>query len=261
VAPFLRRYLDQSSDLDLPRLLPFYQCDRALVRAKVHALRLKRWNEDAARYFEYARRFQWQDSAPFLLLVSGFSGSGKSTLARALGPRLGALVISSDEVRKGRAGSLDKAIVPLNEGIYSEEMTARTYDTMAEEADRAVAAGQSVIADGTFGRRDQRARFLRLAERRNVPLLTIRCMSSDAVTAERLRSRAAVGADISDGRWEIYLAQKAAYEPMDEIAAEVRFDLCTEAPIEELVGNAEAFLRERLTSKIEADPSSLGWSG
>ena len=57
------------------------------------------------------------------------------------------------------------------------------------------------------------------------------------------------------------MAQKAAYEPMDEINDGVRFDLCTEAPIEELVAQSEAFLRERLSSKQKADPSSLDSSG
>ena len=47
---------------------------------------------------------------------------------------------------------------------------------------------------------------------------------------------------------------------MDEIDLTVRVDLRTEAPIEELVARAEAFLLERLSLKEKTDPSSLGSS-
>ena len=58
--------------------------------------------------------------------------------------------------------------------------------------------------------------------------------------------RAAQGTDVSDGRWEIYLAQKAAYEPMDEFTPESVLELETDAPLEQLVRDCQAFLRSRL---------------
>lgn len=259
--PFLQRYLEMVHDPDMPGLLPFYKCHRALVRAKVHALRAGRWNQDAARYFDFARRLQWLRFQPFLVLVSGLTGSGKSTLARALNLRLGAKLINSDTARKRIAKSQGKRVEPLHHGIYSPTMTVKTYDAMAREAERALRAGHSVIVDATFTRREQRARFIRLAERAKAPLLVIRCMSSDAVSAERLDSRAAAGVDISDGRWEVYVAQKTAYEPMNEIAAPWRLDLCTEGSIKKLAREAEGFLRKRLSAQARAERSSLRSSG
>jgi uncharacterized protein len=248
VKPFLRHYLEKLADGDMPILLPFYQCYRALVRTKVHALRLGKWNDESARYFEFAKRFKWHGFQPFLLLVSGFSGSGKSTLAQALGARLDMKVINSDEVRKRISGKQGAEIVPLNEGVYSPAMTENTYEAMAAEANETIEAGRGVILDGTFGQRAQREKFVTLAQRENVPLLVIRCLASETTIAERLHSRAAAGESISDGRWEIYTAQKAAYEPMDEVASASLLNQDTEAPVADLLVAAEAFLFRRLNS-------------
>ncbi len=249
VGPFLHRYLRNVSDADMPALLPFYECYRALIRAKVHALRTGDWNPEAARYFDFALRFQWRRFGPFLLLASGFTGSGKSTLARALAARIGAPVINSDEVRKSLAGTRGREVVGWSQGIYSRAMTGRTYDEMAREAEALLEANRCVIVDATFGQREQRAKFIHLAQRRDVPLLIVRCISSDAVSAERLRARAVAGKDISDGRWEIYVAQKGAFESMEEIDAAARLDLCTEASVQSLVREVETFLRQRLKAR------------
>lgn len=118
-APFLTRYLELLPDPDLPTLLPFYQCYRALVRGKVAALRSTGADSNAPRYFRYASRMTWAPLKPFLLIICGLTGSGKSTLARALGERLGMPVINSDSVRKAIAGKQGSQIVPVNDGIYS----------------------------------------------------------------------------------------------------------------------------------------------
>src|SRR4029453_24512 len=132
VQPFLTRYLELLHDPDLPALLPFYQCYRALVRGKVEVLRTGGPNSNAQRYF----RFAWSFVKPFLLIVCGLTGRGKSTLARELGERLGMPVINSDTVRKAIAGKRRRQVVPLNAGIYSSRMTEKTYAKMAKEAEK-----------------------------------------------------------------------------------------------------------------------------
>ena len=127
VRPFLTRYLELLHDPDLPVLLPYYQCYRALVRGKVEALRSAGPNSNAPRYFGYASRFTWLPLKPFLLIVCGLTGSGKSTLARELGERLRMPVINSDTVRKAIAGKQGPQAVPFNEEIYSPDMTQKTY--------------------------------------------------------------------------------------------------------------------------------------
>lgn len=244
--PFIARYRQLLPDPDLPTLLPFFECYRALVRAKVHALRLGRWNDETARYFAFAQRFIWEQHKPFVVLISGFSGSGKSTLARALGQRLGMPVSNSDIVRKTLGGNAARHQVPLNSDIYSPAFTEKTYAKMAREAEKQILMGKGAILDATFGRKGQREKIVQLAAKHKVPLLLIHCSTDNATTERRLRLRAAEGTDVSDGRWEIYVAQKAAYEPLIEFPPEHVLELETDAPQEQLVGDCERFLRSRL---------------
>jgi aminoglycoside phosphotransferase family enzyme/predicted kinase len=244
--PFLARYRQLLPDPDLPTLLPFFECYRALVRAKVHALRLGRWNEESARYFAFAQRFTWERHQPFIVLISGFSGSGKSTLARALSQRLGMPVTNSDIVRKTLAGKAGRHLVPLDADIYSLAFTEKTYAKMARDAEKQIVLGKGAILDATFGRKAQREKIIQVAAKQKVALLLIHCSSDEATTERRLRLRTAQGMDVSDGRWEIYVAQKAVYEPLNEFPPEHVLELKTDAPIEQLVGDCERFLRSRL---------------
>jgi uncharacterized protein len=245
VRPFLTRYLELLHDPDLPLLLPFYQCYRALVRGKVETLRSGAPNSNAARYFRYALRFTWSPLKPFLVIVSGLTGSGKSTLARELGARLGMPVINSDVVRKALAGSPGRQVVPLNRGIYTSKMTEKTYAKMAQEAEKEILEGQGAILDATFGQKAHREKIVQLAEKHAVPLVLIHCITSDETTKKRLCRRESEGKDVSDGRWEIYLNQKAAFEPISELSLLNCLKLNMEAPLEELVRASEKFLRAR----------------
>jgi uncharacterized protein len=250
VAPFLTRYLELLQDPDLRVLLPFYQCYRALVRGKVEALRSTGPDSKAPRYFRYALRFTWSPLKPFLVIVCGLTGSGKSTLARELGERLGMPVINSDAVRKAIAGKPGRQVVLFNEGIYSANMTEKTYAKMAREAEKQILEGKGAVLDATFGRKKHRELIVRLAQKHKVPLLLIHCWASEETTEQRLDRRALEGKDLSDGRWEIYSAQKAAYQPIEEIPLESYLELSTDAPVAQLARASERFLRSRL-SKAE----------
>lgn len=246
VRPFLTRYLELLHDPDLPVLLPFYQCYRALVRGKVEAFHSTGPDSNAPRYFRYALRFTWSSLKPFLVIVCGLTGSGKSTLARELGERIGMPVINSDTVRKAITGKLGRQVVPFNEGIYSANMTEKTYAKIAREAEKQILEGKGAILDATFGQKKHRQMIVRLAEKHKVPLLLIHCSASEKVTEQRLDRRALEGKDLSDGRWEIYSAQKAAYQAIEEIPAESFLELNTDAPVKQLARVSERFLRSRL---------------
>lgn len=245
--PLIARYRQLVPDPDLPTLLPFFECYRALVRAKVHALRLGRWNDETARYLGFAQRFAWERYKPFVVIISGFSGSGKSTLARALGERLGMPVSNSDVVRKKLAGKTGRRLVPLNDDIYSPAFTEKTYAKIARDAEKKIILGQGAILDATFNRASQREKVVQLAAKHKVPLLLIHCSADEATTERRLRLREAQGTDVSDGRWEIYVAQKAAHEPLNEFPSENLLELDTDASVEQLLGDCEVFLRSRLS--------------
>jgi aminoglycoside phosphotransferase family enzyme/predicted kinase len=240
---FLKRYLGVMDDPDLRALLPFYKCHRALVRGKVAALRSDEASSQAIRYFDYAHRVTWEPYKPFLLMICGLTGSGKSTLACELGRRLGMRVISSDATRKALAGTSKRQdTVPYEEGIYSSSMTERTYVQMAEETEKLILKGEGAILDATFHRRAYRQPILGLAAEHNIPLVLVHCRSSEDVVQERLRKRAEEGRGLSDGRWEVYLKQKDAFEPVQEAPAGNYLVIDTEAPLDVLVQNVERFL-------------------
>jgi len=247
---FLARYMELTDDREIPLLLPFYRCYRALVRGKVAALRRDDAWPQAARYFDLAYRILWQEFQPFLVLLCGLTGSGKSALAAELSRRLGLPVISSDAIRKALAGSSERQDrLPYGEGIYSPSMTKRTYAKMAEDAGGFISQGKGAILDATFQRRAQRERILSLAAKYQIPLALIHCQSSEEVAQKRLKGREEEGRDLSDGRWEIYRQQKADFEPIQETAEKIYLPLDTEAAPELLVRRAERFLFSRLKKR------------
>jgi uncharacterized protein len=257
VEPFLTRYRGLLPDPDVTILLPFYKCYRALVRGKVHALR---GNAEAARrYFRFATRFVSDPLKPFLVIVCGLTGSGKSTLARELGKRLGMPVINSDAVRKAMAGKSDHQKVPFNAGIYRPDMTEKTYAKMTRDAEQQIRNGRGAILDATFGQKRHRARLIRLAQKHGVQLFVIHCVASEETTKERLAQRTLEGKDLSDGRWEIYVQQAAAYQPLDDIPAAARLELNTEGPLEQLAHASEEFLHSRMGGGLPYTLSLNSW--
>ncbi len=238
-----KHYAGLTADPQLPVLLPFGKCYRALVRAKVYALRGHAGQSEAVRYLRYANRMAWQSLPPYLIIVCGLTGSGKSTLARELGERMGLAVVNSDVVRKKIAGKLGRQSHPFEAGIYSPTMTERTYAKMAREAERLLRQGRTTILDATFVRRSHRERIMKLAEKHGVPMVVIHCSASDSATETRLSRRLVENRDISDGRWEIFLEQKKIFEPLDEIPATSCFSLNTELPLDQLIRDCEKFLR------------------
>jgi hypothetical protein len=248
VEALLPRYRDLINDSSLTVLLPFYKCYRALIRGKVEALR-GGTSAAALRYFTIAGRQTWSAYRPFVAVVCGLSGSGKSTLARELSERIGIEVINSDVVRKELTGKNGRG-VPFNQGIYSSEVTERTYGKMFDDSDQRLSHGQSVIVDATFAQRRYREKLVAIAARHHAPVYFLHCVASDGLTQARLRERAESENEVSDGRWEIYLQQKSMEEPLDDCSSEVCLELSADRSIEDLRRLSEGFLRGRLSSSI-----------
>jgi hypothetical protein len=182
-------------------------------------------------------------------MICGLTGSGKSTLGRELSERTGMTVINSDVTRKAIAGKSGRQFAAYGQEIYSATMTEKTYKKMARTAEPLIAQGKGVILDASFLRRAQREKFVRLAGKHKIPLLLIHCWASDLTTQVRLAHRQAQGQDVSDGRWEIFLRQKDAFESFDDIEFAARLELNTEAPAEGLADACERFLRSRLAGE------------
>ncbi len=244
IEPFLTRYRELLDDRELSRLLPFFACYRAIVRGKVNALRSR--VDEASCYFKFALHYTWEEWKPFLVMVCGLTGSGKSTLARELGRRLDLPVISSDAVRKAMTRKPGAQMISFESGIYSPAVTERVYGELARGAETAIKDGRGAILDATFIDIDNRERVARIAAKHHIPLIVIRCRASEELTKRRLAQRAAEGKDPSDGRWEIYIRQKAASGPVEETPGPPSLDLDTGAPLADLVLACEQFVRESL---------------
>jgi aminoglycoside phosphotransferase family enzyme/predicted kinase len=204
-------------------LLPYFETYRALVRAKVAALRALQeqpGSQERSRECGTAERYlDWavgraRRSPPRLVLTCGLSGSGKTSIARAVATPLGALHVRSDVERKRLAGlrPLDDSRSPPDGGIYSRGFTSRTYARLLDCAANALQGGESVIVDAAFLKRDERQDMLDLAARSSVPAAILHCVAPLAVLRERLESRSRSGDDASEAGVAILSRQPAYWE-------------------------------------------------
>jgi aminoglycoside phosphotransferase family enzyme/predicted kinase len=240
---FVEAYLDASGDRDIRGLLGFYKCYRACVRAKVEGFKSddpyigaaeKAVAESAARlYWQLAARYA--RSRPLLVIMTGLMGTGKSTLAERLARQSGFDVLSSDILRKNLAG------VPLSEhrmvgqdaGIYNSDFTQRTYNALYSKAASLLALGQDVILDASFKKRVDRARAREVADAAGADFLIVECVLNEAETRARLDRRMSEGISPSDGRWELYAAQKGEFDIIDGAVEGRRLVVNTAVPAAE----------------------------
>jgi uncharacterized protein len=97
---FLDGWLEASGDYEGLTLLGYYVVYRAMVRAKVAAIRMRqadgahaaRCRDELVRYLDYAL-VRIEDGRPALWIASGPSGAGKSQAGRTLVERRGAIRI------------------------------------------------------------------------------------------------------------------------------------------------------------------------
>jgi len=155
-------------------------------------------------------------------------------------------VINSDSVRKTIAGKSGRGGGLVNEGIYSLTMTEKTYAMMAKEAEKQILSGTGAILDATFLNKAHREKIARLADKHKIPFFVIHCVASEGTIRKRLAQRAEMGKDVSDGRCEIYVEQRSAQQPFSEIPSVNCLELSTEAPLYQITGACERFLRSRI---------------
>ena len=107
---------------------------------------------------EFSGHFSGNASGPALVVCMGLSGSGKTTLASMLAERTGFELLSSDEIRKRRAGLDPRQPTPrhLTLELYAPEARRAVYRDIAAAAEAALARGTPVIADATFTARADR---------------------------------------------------------------------------------------------------------
>jgi uncharacterized protein len=252
---FVRAYVHYSSDVALYRLLDFYRCYRAYVRAKVTSMRLQaspppelrsQLQRRAESYYRVAAHYAERLTRPMLLLTMGLIASGKSTVAQGIATALDLELFSSDRVRKELAGVTPETSqrAAYGEGLYQITATQRTYDALADRARQVLSRGDSVVLDASFAKRAERQRMLALAQEMKAECYVLECWVPEAVLRARLRARECSPASISDAREEILSQFQRDFEPLqaEEGAEKVRLDT-TEHP-EQCIQEALAAIHE-----------------
>lgn len=247
---FAMVYKELSQDEGLTELLNFYKCYRAYVRGKVESFKLddpyidteekKTILTDAQGYFDLA--YSYTRERPLLFITTGLVGTGKTAVAQALSQRLGLVIISSDITRKKLAG------IPVTEhrfdefkgGIYSEDLTRKTYNQMFNEAEKLLSQGQSVILDASFKKRGDRLQAKDVADKLSADFLVIECVLDEETVKKRLKQRLKE-ITVSDGRWEIFEQQKQDFDEVIEFPSESRIILDTRQPLDKMI---ELILKE-----------------
>lgn len=232
---FLNAWLERSGDYAGLRLLPWYLSYRAMVRAKVAAIRAGQVEgaaradslAECARYLALAAA-QMRPPAPALLIASGVSGAGKTSQSQPLVEGCGVLRVRADVERK-RLFGLDadaRSGSTLGGGLYSAEASERTYARLAELARAVVEAGYPVLVDATFLKCAQRAAFVELAATLGVPFAILAFDAPVETLRARVRQRAEAGTDASEADVTVLETQLRAREPFEaeELACVVPID-------------------------------------
>ncbi len=167
----------------------------------------------------------------------GMVASGKSFLAEAIVRKTGCRYINSDTVRKEIAGlsSVSRQWLPVDQGIYSPEMSRRTYDVMLDRALEGVECGENlVILDGSYSKSSERelvkSKFKDIAD-----ICFVYCFCNKDVSYKRMDIRKEDAAAISDGRPVIYEHQLKTYQLPDELEEGELLMLDTDKDVQELI--------------------------
>lgn len=220
----LNVYLEFSGDYAGLAVLPFYQVYRAMVRAKIAAIRRHQPDLDASQrqavhdeclaYLNLAQSFTCGQT-PFLLITHGVSGSGKSYFTRQLLETLGAIRLRSDVERKRLfgLGPLDASDSAPDQGLYTPEASHRTYEQLRRVAGDILAAGYPVLVDATFLEQERRRLFRDLAEQRGVPFVLLACAADPEILRTRVAQRLAQGGDAAEADIAVLEQQLAGYTP------------------------------------------------
>ncbi|GLB64419.1 hypothetical protein NCCP2495_22980 [Dietzia sp. NCCP-2495] len=235
----LEAYRAASGDDAPPSLVHHYLAYRALVRAKVTAIRAEQADqaeqvergEGPAAIADARLALRLADTAVDsllrgrvrLVLVGGVSGSGKSTLASALADSLRAEVLRSDVVRLEMRGAAKDTATPAAPGTpgspadgYSEAAVDAVYDEMLRRAAELLGQGRSVVLDATWLQPRRRTAAETVAADTHAELVEISCTAPRDDLVRRITERARRGGDPSQATPRVLDAQLADLAPWPE---------------------------------------------
>jgi len=236
---FLNRYLEVSGDYGGVRLLRYYMVYRALVRAKVAAMRAAQDDVDArsvsalrakcSAHLVLAKQFI-DTTTPALVILHGLSGSGKTSVSQIVLQAAAAIRVRSDIERKRLHGlaAAEHTGSAVGQGIYSDAAGTATYDRLAELAAHIVEARFCALVDATFLMRAQRQRFRAMAEQLDVRFVILHIEASDTELRRRIKQRMDRATDASEATDAVLDRQLQQQEPLDSTERACAWTIDTE---------------------------------
>jgi predicted kinase len=226
-------------------VLSFYLAYRAMVRAKVNALRLEQENINAEEKKQARLAFEsylalalsyTQQPRPKLIIMRGMSASGKSTLSQQLVNNMGAIRIRSDVERK-RIFDHEPTANTRNEidrGIYSSQASEQTYSRLQELASNMIKNGYSVIVDAAFLKQEQRQPFRLLAESLGVRYNILEITAPPDTLRQRILAREH---DVSDADLAVLEHQLSNWQALHdrELTSAITVDTAEPVDIDKLI--------------------------
>jgi hypothetical protein len=226
---FVRQMSERLDDPVILKLLDFYKCYRAYVRAKVKSLKSvepevpenekERSRNDAIRLYRLSLEYAISGSQPMVIIIMGRIGTGKSTVAERLSQSLGWQVLRSDLIRKQLAG-VPPTSRPDESGrkkLYSSEMTEKTYKELMQGAIENARHGKSSLIDATYAGAKRRGKLRNSLESERIRFCFVELTASDDVVKKRLLERERSSNSISDARLEDFNHLSAGYHSPDAL--------------------------------------------
>ena len=248
---FLNSWLSETGDYNGMKLFRWYSIYRALVRAKVYAIRklqsanLKSKDKGIAidnfnLYMNHAIKIRDQ-VRPKLIIMSGLSGSGKTHLSNILSRYLFAILIRSDVERK-RAFNLRD--IQLKLGYYNAQIEIKKHNKLFEGdlyshqinewlfhdhlpniTRSSLESGLATIVDATFLRKKERNVMYEIAKEMKLPFAIINCYCCEKAARDRITKRKSLNNDDSDADIKTRQKQKSYKESfsIEEKRFEIKF--------------------------------------
>ncbi len=219
----MNEWLSINGDYDAMPVLRFYAVYRALVRAKVAAIRVNQNHSNLHDVREYIALAE-QIASPKklrLIITHGLAGCGKTTASTSLllNDKSGNTIRLRSDVERKRLFGLSataKSHSTFENGIYTQEAHLLTYRCLYDLAESLLAAGWSVIVDAAFLKHPERNAFRDLATKTGAEFCILAPQSSPDELRKRITARLKKGQDASEATLEVLEKQISEVEPLDE---------------------------------------------
>jgi len=164
-----------------------------------------------------------------IVLMAGLPGTGKSTLACELAKRTGGVVLDKDAIRP--------ALFPAGDIEFSSEQDDFCQHIMLLTAEYLLRRNPErvILLDGRpFSRRYQIDDVIRSSNRVGTPWRILECVCGEATAKERLGKG---GHPAANRDFELYLAVRARFEPIERKKTVIDTDRALEKCVEEALGS------------------------